>query len=306
MNAVREPSVDSSRTSVGAPRNDTLRVGPIFDNHGWAQATDLYVRTFGYTSAMGGISPRLLAGLAANGGSVIGAFDQNDALRGFAYGFCAVDTSVAGAAEFYHYSQAVVVDPTLQGSGIGRRLKNEQARIVAAQGLSHIRWSFDPLLTRNAHFNFNVLGARGIRVIPDMYDKPGTDRIIVEWDVNDWLAGDSVGEGRAAAERAEVRAAALSGEWMPEHPPIESIGPDAWGQAAIGQDRAWVVIPSLSAATDLDAVGTARSAVMESILNLSAQGFLAIGSVPLESGCALYLWERTARERKIGNETHDA
>ena len=48
-----------------------------------------------------------------------------------------------------------------------------------------MRWAFDPLLTRNAHFNLDVLGARGIACYPDLYDEPGTDRVLINWELGD-------------------------------------------------------------------------------------------------------------------------
>jgi hypothetical protein len=46
-----------------------------------------------------------------------------------------------------------------------------------------MRWTFDPYALRNAHFNFTVLGAIGIRFLPDFYGAPGTDRVLVSWDL---------------------------------------------------------------------------------------------------------------------------
>jgi predicted GNAT superfamily acetyltransferase len=90
-----------------------------------------------------------------------------------------------------------------------------------------IYWTFDPLVARNAHLNFNVLGTRAVRYVRDMYGDNtgselhrgiGTDRLIVAWDVNDtalaarklevssarktfWNAAKLIGD----AERLETR-----------------------------------------------------------------------------------------------------
>lgn len=68
-------------------------------------AARLYRSVFGYTQPEYGVSPRLLAALRANSGSVIGALDPAGTMIGFCFGFSAVD-----GGELYHYSQAAVVD----------------------------------------------------------------------------------------------------------------------------------------------------------------------------------------------------
>ena len=49
--------------------------------------------------------------------------------------------------------------PSHQDSGIGFALKRAQWQMVRHQGLDHITWTFDPLLSRNAYLNVAKLGA---------------------------------------------------------------------------------------------------------------------------------------------------
>ncbi|BBH68768.1 hypothetical protein ACTI_54530 [Actinoplanes sp. OR16] len=149
----------------------------------WTAASALYRSVFGYTGPEWGLSPRLLAALRENAGTVIGAFDGDGTLIGFCYGF----TGVEGGA-IYHYSQAAVVAASAQGTGVGRLLKQAQAAAARATGARSMRWTFDPYALRNAHFNFTVLGAAGIRFLPDFYDEPGTDRVLVSWDLESGAA----------------------------------------------------------------------------------------------------------------------
>lgn len=141
----------------------------------WSAASALYRSVFGYTDPAYGLSPRLLAALRANSGSVIGAFAADGRLVGFCYGFTAVEDG-----QIYHYSQAAVVDPGAQGAGVGRLLKHAQAAAARATGARTMRWTFDPYSVRNAHFNLAVLGAAGIRFLTDHYGD-GTDRVLVSW-----------------------------------------------------------------------------------------------------------------------------
>ncbi|NUS00486.1 MAG: GNAT family N-acetyltransferase [Kribbellaceae bacterium] len=143
----------------------------------FAEASALYREVFGYDDPAYGLNPRLLGALASNGGSVVGILDESDQLVAFAYGFCATDRR-----GFYHYSQSAVVAAAQQGRGLGRMLKHAQKEVALSHGLSRMRWTYDPAQIRNAHFNLDVLGARGRWFAPDMYG-PGTDRVIVEWDL---------------------------------------------------------------------------------------------------------------------------
>ncbi|MFC6162891.1 GNAT family N-acetyltransferase [Kribbella jiaozuonensis] len=143
----------------------------------FAEASELYRAVFGYLDPAYGLNPRLLGALASNGGSVVGILDESDKLVAFAYGFCGTDRR-----GFYHYSQSAVVAADQQGHGLGRMLKHAQREVALSHGMSRMRWTYDPRQVRNAHFNLDVLGARGRWFAPDMYG-PGTDRVIVEWDL---------------------------------------------------------------------------------------------------------------------------
>ncbi len=155
----------------------TVHVRDLAGTAEWSAASALYRHVFGYTDPVYGLSPRLLAALRENSGSVLGAFDPAGELVGFCFGFTAVD-----GGELYHYSQAAVVHPSAQGTGVGRLLKQAQAATARATGARTMRWTFDPYAVRNAHFNLAVLGATGIRFLPDYYGSD-TDRVLVSWDL---------------------------------------------------------------------------------------------------------------------------
>lgn len=147
-------------------------------------AVELYRATFGLSATDPAMTPKLIAALQHNGGSAVGAFGADGELVGFAYGFLGADPA-NGAGLPYHYSQAAVVAAGQQGKGIGRRLKLAQAEIARATGVPTMRWAYDPMLARNAHFNLDVLGARGRWFHRDYYDQDDaagrTDRVVVEW-----------------------------------------------------------------------------------------------------------------------------
>jgi predicted GNAT superfamily acetyltransferase len=162
----------------------------------------------------GSINPRLLIALQANSGIVLGAF-VDQALVGFAYSFLARERpgrheGSTGGDRLYQYSQLVVVATEHQGTGIGRALKYAQRQRCLADGITLLRWAFDPLKTRNAYFNLDVLGGRLVALVPSMYGTHGfgadagddTDRFIVDWDLTE--SSDSRAGAKPDAEIASA------------------------------------------------------------------------------------------------------
>lgn len=143
-------------------------------------ASRLYHEVFSYTDPTYAVSPRLLQAMSDNGGSVIGASLPDDRLVGFAFGFIGKGSDGA----LHHYSQAAVIVRDMQGSGLGRQLKYAQREVALENGIDVMRWAYDPMLSRNGHFNLDILGARGIVFVRDYYKSAGTDRLIVEWNLH--------------------------------------------------------------------------------------------------------------------------
>ncbi|WP_345365796.1 hypothetical protein [Saccharopolyspora cebuensis] len=223
------------------------------------QAAALYRRVFGYGDPDFGLSPRLLTGLLRNGGSVVGAVDRDGALLAFAYGMCAAD-STGG----YHYSQAAVVAPGNQGRGLGRLLKQAQAEVARSTGTRRMRWSYDPLVARNAHFNLDVLGAVGRWYVADFYFDGDSDRVVVEWDLD--------GRAEPVAARSPER------------------GPDrwAWGRTWREGDDGWLAVPA-----DLDGLGEAdrielRDRVRDGFRGFLGDGLVARSCTRADPGTAVY------------------
>jgi predicted GNAT superfamily acetyltransferase len=92
-----------------------------------------------------------------NGGLVIGAY-ENDQLIGFVFGFPGLESTPDGPRP-KHCSHMMGVLPGRRDSGIGFALKRAQWQMVRHQGLDHITWTYDPLLSRNARLNIAKLGA---------------------------------------------------------------------------------------------------------------------------------------------------
>lgn len=173
----------------------------VRDVHGteeMAACQQLYADVMGLRIEDGSINPRLLIALQHNGGYVLGSFLDGQAV-GFAYSFLGCDRSRGGTQSLYQYSQLAVVARSVQGHGIGRLLKLAQRERCLVDGINRIRWAFDPLRTRNGHFNLDVLRAEVVDFAPSMYGGAGfgayagdvTDRFIVDWSLQ---PRESVGE----------------------------------------------------------------------------------------------------------------
>lgn len=104
------------------------------------------------------ISPRrhLIVSRQA-GGWTLGAF-ENDG-QGRLVGFVHHLAAVSGEGkEVFGYSHMMAVDRDYQNKGVGARLKWAQRERALAEGRNFIKWTWDPLQARNAHFNLNRLG----------------------------------------------------------------------------------------------------------------------------------------------------
>lgn len=74
----------------------------------------------------------------------------------------------------------------------GFLLKHHQRAWALEQGLSHITWTFDPLVRRNAFFNLTKLGAVAVEYLPNFYGTmtdainagDESDRVLALWDLN--------------------------------------------------------------------------------------------------------------------------
>jgi predicted GNAT superfamily acetyltransferase len=131
------------------------------------------------------------------GGQVLGAFD-GDRLIGYTLAVAAVRHGVA-----YLHSHMTGVLAKYRDRGVGRLLKLFQREEALGRGIRLIEWTFDPLETRNAHFNLNRLGAICRRYLPNLYGMTtsplhrglATDRLLAEWALDSPRAIAAVVEG---------------------------------------------------------------------------------------------------------------
>ena len=124
-----------------------------------------------------------LVAVQAAGGVLLGAFDRQT-LVGFVYGFVAQEDG-----EIAHHSHMLAVKTAYRNFNLGYKLKLAQREAVLAQGINLITWTFDPLQSLNAYFNFTKLGVISDRYVINFYGEEatsflhqtGTDRFWVKW-----------------------------------------------------------------------------------------------------------------------------
>lgn len=125
--------------------------------------------------------------LQDNGGLVLGAF-ADIYLAGFAISVLGWDGTT-----LYQYSHLTAVRPEYQNHHLGFRLKAFQRDEVLKLGLSEIRWTFDPLQSRNARLNVRLLGGTPDRYyihyygqMPDPLNRDvESDRLRLRWEITD-------------------------------------------------------------------------------------------------------------------------
>ena len=66
--------------------------------------------------------------------------------------------AVSANNEIFGYSHMMAVANDYQNKGVGARLKWAQRERALREGRTLIKWTWDPMQARNAHFNLNRLG----------------------------------------------------------------------------------------------------------------------------------------------------
>lgn len=164
---------------------------------------------------------------------------------------------------------------TAAARGTGTAVKQAQRAWALGRGARTMRWTFDPLVGRNARFNLAKLGAVATDYLVDFYGPMAdgvngddeSDRLAVTWD----LAAPR-GRDRPAGEGAADREAA----------PVTHTAPDggALARRASGGGRVWCRVPDDAVAlraADPALARRWRRAVREVFTDAFARGYAATG-----------------------------
>ena len=166
------------------------------------------------------LSPRRHLVVARSaGGFTLGAFEGARLV-----GFVLTQVAVRAASEIIGYSHMMAVAKDYQNRGVGARLKWAQRERSLCERRRFIRWTWDPMQSRNAHFNLNRLGVTVGSYAANYY---GTDYSTVTGKFGERIGLDS--------DR-------LVAEWTLDSPRVEAL---ARGEtpAPLGDPSATVEIP---------------------------------------------------------------
>jgi predicted GNAT superfamily acetyltransferase len=164
------------------------------------------------------LSPRrhLIVSRAA-GGWTLGAFAA-ERMVGFVHHLAAVRAN----NEIFGYSHVMAVAKDYQNKGVGARLKWAQRERALGEGRKLIKWTWDPMMARNAHFNLNRLG-----VIVDTYSDNfygldynleqalglPSDRLSATWLLDSERVRALASGSAAALDAAPAATVAIPAEW---------------------------------------------------------------------------------------------
>lgn len=170
----------------------------------WA-ASQAFDRVWGRNANVGAVLPgEALIALRHAGGQVTIARRADDGeVVGATVGFVGRDHDTG---QLFVHSHVTGVLPEAAGGGIGRALKWYQRWWCLERGIEQVRWTYDPLVRRNAVFNLLGLGAQAVAYEQDVYGAMAdavnaglpTDRLLAVWDLGSPRTR-AAAEGRGAA-----------------------------------------------------------------------------------------------------------
>jgi predicted GNAT superfamily acetyltransferase len=173
------------------------------------------------------ISPRrhLIVSRQA-GGWTLGAFTRQS--RDRVVGFVHHLVAIRGGDEIIGYSHMMAVHKDYQNLGLGARLKWAQRERALAEGRGFIRWTWEPMQARNAHFNLNRLGVvvrtygqnfYGTDYVTDselqssVGNELPSDRLFAGWELSSPRVVELAGGAEPAPPPAPVSAIDIPADW---------------------------------------------------------------------------------------------
>ncbi|MCX7750046.1 MAG: hypothetical protein N2320_00465 [Candidatus Bipolaricaulota bacterium] len=166
---------------------DEVVIEPVRDWAGYRACERLQQEVWGFTD-LAVVPDHLIHMVTTAGGLLLGAYDGIGPGREMV-GFTLSVVGLLPGGTLRHHSLMAAVRPGWQDRGVGYKLKLAQREHVLAQGIRIITWTFDPLESRNAHFNLNKLGGVVAHYLPRFFGELrdqrnrglDTDRFLLQW-----------------------------------------------------------------------------------------------------------------------------
>ena len=158
-----------------------LRINQLTSDLELLQARVIFDHTWPM-SAGSEITPNLLKAMVHTGSYLSGAFIDNK-IVGAAFAFPATTDGL------HLHSHMTAVLPEFRDKGVGYTLKIDQWNWAKKNNYSHLSWTFDPLVRRNARLNIAKLGVEISTYYPNFYGEmpdalnagDESDRLMVSW-----------------------------------------------------------------------------------------------------------------------------
>jgi predicted GNAT superfamily acetyltransferase len=186
-----------------------ITIRPIQTLEEFTAAEDLQRVVWRITDGVEVVPLNILKPMSKYGGIILGAFD-GERLVGCVFGFLAR----LPTGELYHWSHINASHPDYRGQDIGEKLKWAQREGILAQGLTLMRWTFDPLEGPNGSLNIGKLGATVQEYERNVYGRMDdglnvglpSDRFIADWRLDSPRVLARLKEGRPHLTLADVAA----------------------------------------------------------------------------------------------------
>jgi predicted GNAT superfamily acetyltransferase len=247
----------------------------------------------------------LAIALRAVGNIFVGAFDR-DKLVGFAFGVFGLEH---GHTTIHSHMLAVL--EAYRQHDLGWKLKQAQRERALAMGIREMTWTFDPLQSRNAHFNFAKLGVVADTYKVDFYGpetssilhRNGTDRLWVRWlldtrRVRDRAAGKDSQPETVDALRLLAPLVCFNGDGRPARAELKE---------SLGRQRVSIEIPGNILAVERKDMGLAREwreATRWAFTSAIGAGFCVAEfcrSIRGQQGPGAYLLQRGSVNELVGD-----
>ncbi len=216
------------------------------------------------------LSPLSLRASIETGALLLGAFD-GPVMAGFLYAFPAYHD---GQIELH--SDMTGLRPEYRDRGLGYRLKLEQRDWALKRGIPIVTWTFDPLRSRNAYFNFHKLGAISDSYRVNFYGEESTsflhrnstDRLWVTWKLDTARVRDRL----AGVMPSLIDASSIISVGQDSEPVVHNV--------AQGAARVVIEIPLDPDLVDFETAGRWREATRNAFLERFSAGYVVTDATP--------------------------
>lgn len=225
------------RTAEDAAARAGVELVEVSDMDALREISALFTQVWGHSSEGSPMHSEVMRSMVHAGGLVNAAYDVSDGSL--------LGAAVLGRDAGDHcYGYLAATRPGSADRGVGRALKQYQRAWALGRGIDVMRWTFDPLVARNARFNLTRLGA-----VVEEYDLAfygvmaddinGTDvgdRLVARWDIRSSRA-------LAAGEGVLPEPTDDPGFRIPEGSRSED-GPDGMPALVVRGEELWIRVPS--------------------------------------------------------------